>query len=144
MSSSTAKSPNRCASSPATSFGEAVWGNGMSSCNGTSAKSRSIKSCLIFILLHKGQRACNRFQRPALGRDGVAPRDASRRDHQPRSEQVARENAVARAGVDQRAKQSRTDDAANSRSHGIEQRNRQRPDLERKGFADGEIRRTGG
>src|ERR1700681_2369303 len=143
ISSKIAHSSDRTSSLAAgTAVRDAFSGDGMSSCNGTSARSCFISYPGSFILLHKGQRPCNRFQRPALGRDGVTPRDNGRSDHQSRPQKIARENAAARSCINQRPEQSGAGDAANSGSDRIEQRDRQRTDLQRKGFADGEICRA--
>src|SRR6202165_2746851 len=144
ISSKIAHSSDRRTSSLAagTAVRDAFSGDGMSSCNGTSARSCFISYPGSFILLHKGQRPCNRFQRPALGCDSVTPRDKCRRDHQSRSEQIAGKNAVARSGIDQGTEKSGTDDATDSRSDRVKHRDRERTDLQRKGFADGEICRA--
>ena len=55
--------------------------------------------------IRKRERPRDLLERLALGRDAPAPHDRGRADHQGGAEQIAAEQARARAGVDQRAEQ---------------------------------------
>src|SRR5947209_139490 len=124
------KTANSCSRRPTSPGGNPVTGcfaDGLSCCTG-----RSLTSWFI-ILLHNGQRASNGFQRPALGRDSIAPGDDRGCYHQPGTKQVACEQTVARSGIDQRAKQGWASHAPDSRPYRIKQRDGERAHLERKG-----------
>src|SRR3954454_22293991 len=68
-----------------------------------------------------GQGAADALQRLALGGNGEQRPDQRRREHQDRAEQVAAENAPARASVDQGAEYPGSCHAAYAGPHGIEE-----------------------
>ena len=77
-------------------------------------------------LVDESQRPRDRLQRPALGAHREQRRDHARADHQRRAEQIAAEQAHARAGVDQRAEQPGPRDAADTGTDRVEDRDGER------------------
>ena len=94
-------------------------------------------------VIHKRERPRDSFERLALGRDApdrhattaaaIISADA---------EQVAGEDAVARAGIDQGAEQPGPATPPMPGADRVEQRDGERADLQRKRLADGEIGRA--
>src|SRR5262249_19352144 len=86
--------------------------------------------------LGSGERPADTFQRSAFGGHAVTRRDECRGEHQHRAEEVAYEQAKARTGIDERAEQPGSGDAADAGTDGVEESDGERAYLERKDFAD--------
>ena len=84
----------------------------------------------------------NGFELLTLGRSHEELCNQSGRDHQRGADQITAEHARARAGVDQRAEQPRSGNAAYPGPDRVEERNRKRANLQRKCLAHGEIGRA--
>ena len=101
--------------------------------------SRGSGRALMPASIGSGQGARDVFERFALGGGGPESGDARRNDHQDCADQVADEDTVAGAGIDEAAKKIRADDAADTGPDGVENGNRQRANFEWERLADGEI-----